>query len=156
MGYGLRDFIAEDDGTLTRVPAAKCRRWFASGEALPADRAARELRLLEVVVEMERRRVVEVRRILPVRHHVSEDGCLDMSAALRRVQKRFDILWRLDAGDASARIDQLEADANAFWWPTDVQLEALSRALLGSPTGPARIAELRAVVWRPGEASRDG
>ena len=40
MGYGLRWFVAEDDGTVTRVPAATCERWF-DGEALPAARAGR-------------------------------------------------------------------------------------------------------------------
>jgi ferric-dicitrate binding protein FerR (iron transport regulator) len=29
-GYGLRWFIAEDDGTVTRVPAATCQRWLES------------------------------------------------------------------------------------------------------------------------------
>ena len=40
MGYSLRYFVAEDDGTLTRVPAGKYRRWLIDGEALPGDRAA--------------------------------------------------------------------------------------------------------------------
>ncbi len=156
MGYGLRYFIAEDDGTLARVPAAKCHRWFADDEALPADRAGRELRLLEVVVEVDRRRVLDVLRILPVRYQAREDGRLDVSAAMRLAMKRLDILWRLDAGDASAQIDQLEADANSFWWPTDTQLETLGTALLGRPPGPSQAVELRAVVFRPGDASRDG
>ena len=43
-------------------------RWLADDEPVPAERAARELKLLEVVVEVERRRVVDVLRILPVRH----------------------------------------------------------------------------------------
>ena len=51
MGYGLRYFIAEDNGVLTRVPAVKCHRWLADDEAVPAERAARELKVLEVVVE---------------------------------------------------------------------------------------------------------
>ena len=156
MGYGLRYFIAEDDGSLTRVPAAKCHRWFADDEALPADRAGRELRLLEVVVEVERRRVLDVLRILPVRNQAREDGRLDVSAAMRLAMKRLDILWRLDAGDASAQIDQLEADANSFWWPTDTQLEALGTALLGRPPSWAQLLELRAVVFRPGNESRNG
>lgn len=153
MGHGLRSFSAEDDSTLTRVPAVKCGRWFDGDEVLPADWAGRELRLLEVVVEVERRRVVDVLRILPVRHQVGEGGRLDMSAAMRRAQKRLGILWRLDAGDASARIDQLEADANSFWWPTDRQLEALGTALLGRPPDPAQCVELRAVLFRLGDAS---
>ena|SRR5437867_8266852 len=69
MGYGLRWFIAEDDGTVTRVPAATCERWF-DGEALPAARAGRDLKLLEVVVDVDRHHVVGVLRILPFRQGV--------------------------------------------------------------------------------------
>ena len=53
MGYRLRYFIAEDDGGLTRVPTARCHRWFSDDEALPPGRAAQELRLLEVVVNVD-------------------------------------------------------------------------------------------------------
>lgn len=155
MGYGLRYFIAEDNGMLTRVPAVKYHRWLADDETVPLERAARDLKLLEVVVEVERWRVVDVLRILPVRHQADENGHLDAGAAMRRAQKRADLLWRLDAGDASAQIDQLEADANSFWWPTDLQLEALGTALFGRPPRPAH-AELRAVVFRPGDAAREG
>jgi hypothetical protein len=45
MGYSLRYFIAEDDGTLTRAPTAKYHRW-VDGEPLPPARAGQELRLL--------------------------------------------------------------------------------------------------------------
>jgi hypothetical protein len=44
MGYGLRYFIAEDNEMLTRVPAVTYHRWLADDEAVPAERAARELR----------------------------------------------------------------------------------------------------------------
>ncbi len=155
MGYGLRYFIAEDDGRLTRVPAVRYHRWSVDDEALPAARAGRELRVLEVAVEVERHRVVDVLRILPVRHWAGEDRRLDVSAAMRLALKRLDIRWRVEAGDASAQIDQLEADANWFWWPTDVQLEALGAALLGRPPNPVQLVELRAVVFRPGAAGHE-
>ena len=64
------------------------RRWLADDEAVPAERAAPELKLLEVVVEVERRPVVDVLRIVPVRHQADENGHLDASAAMRRAQKR--------------------------------------------------------------------
>ena len=156
MGYSLRCFIAEDDGTLTRVPAAKYHRWFSGGEALPADRAGRELKLLEVVAEMDRHRVVDVLRILPFRHRVGADGRLDASAATRLAVKRLDISWRVGAGDVGAQIEELEADANHFWSLTDAQLTVLGALLLRRPPGPARLAELRAVVVSPGGALRDG
>lgn len=155
VGYSLRYFIADDDGGLTRVPATKYHRWFLDGEALPPGRGGRELRLLEVVVDVDRHRVVDVIRILPVRHHLREDGRLDASTAMRLALKRLDILGRVRAGDPSAQIEQLEADANYFWLPTDAQLEALGPVLLKRPLGPAQFAELRATVFQPGDALRD-
>ncbi len=67
------------------MPTVKYQRWFSEGEALPADRAGRDLRLLEAVVEMDRHRVVHVLRILPVRHGVREDGRLAGKAGARSV-----------------------------------------------------------------------
>jgi hypothetical protein len=154
MGYSLRYFIAEEDGTLTRVPAARCQRWFSRDEALPAH-AGQELRLLEVVVDVDRRRVTDVLRILPVRHQVQEDGRLDASGAMRRALKRLEIAERVDAGDREAQIEELEADANHFWWPADAQLEALGMALLKARPGRAQLLELRDRVCRPGGASHD-
>ena len=155
MGYRLRYFIAEDDGRLTRVTAVKYHRWSVDDEALPAARAGRELRFLEVAVEVERHRVVDVLRILPVRHWAREDRRLDVSAAMRLALKRLDIRWRVEAGDPSAHIDQLEADANWFWWPADARLEALGAALLGRSPSPAQLVALRAVVFRPGDARHE-
>jgi len=150
MGYRLRYFIAEDDGGLTRVPTARCHRWFSDDEALPPGRAGQELRLLEVV-DVDRRRVMNVLRVLPVRHRVREDGRLDASAAMRLALKRLDILDRARAGDPRTQIEELEADANYFWWPTDAQLEALGTMLLERPSSPTQLAELRATVFKPGE-----
>lgn len=156
MGSSLRYFIVEDDGTLTRVPIAKYQRWFFDDEALPANRAGRELRLLEVAVVMDHHRVVDVLRILPVRHRVRENGRLDARSAMRLALKRLDILGRVRAGDAWAQIEQLEADANYFWLPTDAQLRALGAVLLEGSPSPSQCAELRAAVFRPGDALRDG
>ena len=155
MGYSLRYFIAEDDGSLTRVPTAKCHRWFPDGEALPPGRAGHELRLLEVLVDVDHHRVTDVLRILPVRHRVREDGRLDASTAMRLALKRLDILDRARAGDAGAQIEELEADANYFWWPTDAQLTALGTVLLKRPPSPTLLEEMRAAVFTPGDAERD-
>ena len=154
MGYGLRWFIAEDDGTVTRVPAATCGRWF-DGEALPAARAGRDLKLLEVVVDVDRHHVVGVLRILPFRQGVREDGRLDVSAATRLAMKRVDLLGPVDPGDAVAQIERLEADANYFWWPTDGQLRALGTALLKRPPPSLQLVDLRAAVVTPGRALPD-
>ncbi len=155
MGYSLRYFIAEDDGMLTRVPVARFHRWFANDEALPAARAGRELKLLEVVVEVDHHRVVDVLRILPFRGQVREDGRLDASAGMRLAFKRLDVLERVRTGDTLAQIEQLEADANYFWWPTDVQIRGLGVALLKRVPTAAELAEMLGVVWRPGDAPRE-
>ena len=57
MGLSVRYFVVEDDRTVTRVPRARYQRWFFENEALPANRAARELRFLAGVVEMDHHRV---------------------------------------------------------------------------------------------------
>jgi len=46
-----------------------------------------------------------------------------------------------------AVIEQLEADANYFWLPTDRELEGLGTARLKRRPGPAELAELRAAVF---------
>jgi hypothetical protein len=150
VGYRLRYFVAEEDGTLTRVPAARYHRWVSQGEALPAERAGQELKLLEVVVDVDRRRVVDVLRILPVRHWVRKDGRLDARAMLQGALKRLDILERVRAGDPLAQIEELETDANHFWLPTEPQLQAVGTALLERRPSAAQLAELWAVVFRPG------
>ena len=70
------------------MPAVTCHRWLADAEAEPAEQRRVKLKLLEVVVEVERRRVVDVLCILPIRHQADENGHLDASAAIRRAQKR--------------------------------------------------------------------
>ena len=103
-------------------------------------------------MDVDRHSVMDVLRILPVRHRVRENGRLDASAAMRLALKRLDILGRVRAGDPWVQIAQLEADANYFWSPTDVRLKALGTALLKRPPSPAQFGELRAVVFRPGDA----
>jgi hypothetical protein len=155
MGYRLRYFVAEEDGQLTRIPTARCDRWFSDEEALPPERAGLELKLLEVVVNVDRHYVMNVVRVLPVRHRVRHDRTLDTSMAIRLALKRLDILDRARAGDPEALIEELEADANHFWWPTDAQLMAMGTALLRRPASPTLCAELRALVFKPGDARQD-
>jgi len=86
---------------------------------------------------------------------VRADGRLDASTAMRLALKRLDILDRARAGDPRAQIEELEADANYFWWPTDAQLTALGTALLKRPPSPTQFAELRAAVFTSGDAERN-
>src|SRR5688500_5737320 len=108
MGYGLRYFIAADDGALTRVPTARYHRWFSEDEPLTLDRVGRELKVLEAVVEVDHDRVVDVLRILPVRNQVREEGRLDASTAMRAALERLEIFERACAGDPRAQIEELE------------------------------------------------
>jgi hypothetical protein len=119
-------------------------RWFIAG-----------LKLLEVVVNVDRHHMVGVLRILPFQQGVREDGRLDVSAATRLAMKRVDLLGPVDLGDAAAQIERLEADANYFWWPTDGQLRALGTALLKRPQTSLRLVDLRAAVVTPGKVLRD-
>jgi hypothetical protein len=155
MGLRVRYFVAEYDGTVRRVARSRYQRWFSKDEALPANRVGSELRFLEVVVEMDHHRVEDVLHILPFRHWVRGDGKLDASAAMQLAVKRFDLLEPGSGADAQALIEQLQADANYFWLPTDRELEGLGTALLKRRPGPAELAELRAVVFRPVSGPND-
>lgn len=83
MGLRVRYFVAEPDGTVTRVARSRYQRWFSKDEVLPANRVGSELRFLEVVVEMDHHRVEDVLHILPFRHWVRGDGRLDAGAAMQ-------------------------------------------------------------------------
>jgi len=69
-----------------------------------------------------------------------------VSAATRLAMKRVDLLGPVDLGDAAAQIEQLEADANYFWWLTEGQLRALGTALLKRPPTSLQLVDLRAAV----------
>lgn len=123
---------------------------------MPEERAGCELRLFEVLLEVDRRSVFEVLRILPFRQLVRDDGRLDVDAAMRLAFKRLDILGKDHAFDTRVQIEQLEVDANSFWWPANEHLEALGAALLGRLPSPSEVIGLRAVVFSPGDESRHG
>jgi hypothetical protein len=155
MGLSLRFFIAEEDGTLTRVPTAEYMRWFDRGQPLPPDWAGRELKLFEVVVKVERQQIEKALRILPVRQRVRRDGQLDKVAAIRLSLKRMKIIERTKKGEPGAAIEQLEVDANYFWAPTEDQLAALAAALFKQEPAQEQLAGLRAVLCTPGQALED-
>ena len=91
----------------------------------------------------------DVLHILPFRHWVRDDGKLDAGAAMPLAVKRFDLLGPGLGADAQVLIEQLEADANYFWLPTDREFAGLGTALLKRRRGPAELAELRAAVFGP-------
>jgi hypothetical protein len=93
---------------------------------------------------------VEVLRVLPFRQHVRKDGRLDASAAMQAAVNRLDLFERIRSGGAEAQIEELQADANYFWWPTDTQLETLGTAVFGRSASQTELVELRAAVCRPG------
>jgi hypothetical protein len=152
MGLSLRFFIAEDDGTVTRVPTARYDRWFQDRECLPPDRAGQELHLLEVVARVDRQRVLSVLRILPVRERVGKDGRLDSGLMMRLAFKRIEIIERVRCGEPGAAIEQLEIDANYFWAPTDRQLAELGAVLFKRPPTSDELGALCAALSTPGQA----
>ncbi|MGH7389046.1 MAG: hypothetical protein ACREM3_06245 [Candidatus Rokuibacteriota bacterium] len=79
-----------------------------------------------------------------------------MDAAMRLAFKRLDILEWDHGADARVQIEQLEVDANSFWWPANEHLEALGAALLGRLPSPSEVTGLRAAVFSPGDEPRPG
>jgi hypothetical protein len=111
----------------SRVARSRYQQWFQRRGAA-REQVGSELRFLEVVVEMDHHRVQNVLHILPFRHWVRGDGKLDARAAMQLAVKRLDLLGPGFGADAQALIEQLEADANYFWLPTDRELEASARS----------------------------
>jgi hypothetical protein len=125
MRYGLRWFIAEDDGTVSRLPATACERWF-EGEALPA-----------------------------FRQGVREDGRLDVCAATRLAMNEWISSGRSTLGTQRRRSSGSRPTRIYFWWPTDGQLRALGTALLKRPPTFFQVVDLRAAVVTSGRALPD-
>ena len=91
-------------------------RWLADDETVSAERAEPELKVLEVVVEVERRRVVDVLRILPVRHQADENGHSTPARRCggRRSESRLSMMARPGSSAApGARVEQVAPTAVA-------------------------------------------
>jgi hypothetical protein len=87
MGYSYRPFIVTDSDQLIAIPQARWGRIHDGREPLP-DHANRELRILQVVVEVARRVILRPLSVLPYRVTVNADGTLDHEAMMSRAITR--------------------------------------------------------------------
>lgn len=111
--------VDEATGELKRVPAV---RWsaFRNGQIPIAEWAGREVRAIELALEVNRRRVQRVLRVLAHRMIVSSDGLPDVDRELHRA---MEVMWA-----AHDPIRALELDANRFWVPIEAHLIRLAGA----------------------------
>lgn len=139
MALTLWYFMLDRDGELTRFPAARWDRLWKGTERL-AERAGEELKVVEVVLEVDRRAVCRVVRVVPHRVPVTLDGVLDVETLRRIALERFDFTPAVDR-DAARVIRQLELDASSFWELDDRHRVALARALDCRPDDIARASQ---------------
>jgi hypothetical protein len=139
----LRYFIADDVGELTAMPQARWHRIIQGKESLP-QYAGRDIRYIEAVVEVERRVIRRVLRVLPIRMSVQSDGYIDVDRQMRRAMERMSS--SLEPVTAEKAIRDLEIDANRFWILNESHWWKLSE-LLG-----VSVENLKAALYR---ASRD-
>jgi len=114
MGYTVWHFVVDEvKGDLKRVPAV---RWSAlwNGEIPMPEWAGPEVRAIELALEVHRRRVQRLLRVLAHRMIVRSDGLHDVERELKRTTE---VVWA-----AHDPIRELELDANRFWIQIEAQL----------------------------------
>jgi hypothetical protein len=143
MGYTVWHFVREADGRVSRVPSARLSRLWRGTERWP-ERAGQDLEVVEITLEVDRRVVRRLLRVLPIRLSVADDGRLDQEQHSRLALRRLGCVFREDRSSSLAElIGQLEADANYFWEPTSAELASLAERL--GRTHP----EVERAVYRP-------
>jgi hypothetical protein len=145
MGLSFREFMATPSGRIEKVSFAKIQRIWFKNERWP-EVAGQELKMLNVMVEVDHRKVLRVLRALPTRWRVDANGDIDRRGAQHRAAARVDayIQRRLNRPTTTdAEIARLEADANYFWEPTESEWNQVAD-LLGVP-----VADLKASQHRP-------
>ena len=120
MGYTVWHFVVDEvKGDLKRVPAV---RWAAlwNGEIPMPEWAGPEVRAIELALEVHRRRVQRLLRVLAHRMIVRSDGLHDVERELKRTTE---VVWA-----AHDPIRALELDASRFWVPIEAHLIRLAGA----------------------------
>ncbi len=126
MGLALRYFLVSSSGKLERMAAKRWHRAMKEEGALPEYRA-QNLKVLEIVVQVDRRTVTAVLRVLPFRMVVRGDGSLDVRGHGRLAMERLSRAFRT-AKDLTEQIRELELDANYCWEPEEDHWRQLSEA----------------------------
>ena len=122
------------------MPQARWLRILRGEESLP-QYAGRDIKSVEVVVEVERRVIRRVIRVLPTRITVGSDGRVDMRRTINQAMEsvRSAIFEPMTVEKA---IRDLEIDANRFWVLAESHWRRLSE-LLGVPRDDVRAALYR-------------
>jgi hypothetical protein len=142
MTIAFRFFIASETA-LTPVSQARWNRLMDGQEPVP-HRQNREVKSIEVTVEIEHRTIRRVVRVLPVRMPVDEEGRLSVAALLERAMNRLPSFTAPPTIETA--IAQLQQDASYFWplaeqhWQLmsehlELPVKVLKQALHRSPEG---------------------
>jgi hypothetical protein len=132
----LRYFIADETGGLAAMSQARSYRILSGKESL-SEYAGRDLKWVEVVVEVERRAIRRVIRVLPFRITFDTSGRVEMmrrgALALQRI---------FQPPTVESLIRDLEVDANYFWVVAESHWRKLSEVLRVS------VQDLKSALYR--------
>jgi hypothetical protein len=122
----IRYFTVDASGGLAAMSQARWHRILSRKESL-SEYAGRDLKWVEVVVEVERRSIRRVLRVLPIRTNFDSTGRADMmrrdAVALERISRSY------KPPTTENLIRQLELDANYFWVLAETHWRKLSELL---------------------------
>jgi hypothetical protein len=132
----LRYFMADETGGLAAMSQARSYRILSGKESL-SEYAGRDLKWVEVVVEVERRAIRRVIRVLPFRITFDTSGRVEMmrrgALALQRIFQPTTV---------ESLIRDLELDANYFWVVAESHWRKLSEVLRVS------VQDLKSALYR--------
>jgi hypothetical protein len=129
MELALWNFVADANGELHLLPFTRMMRLWQGTHSL-SERAGKELKLVQVALEVNRGAIRRVLSVVPRRIAVRPDGTLDTAAAMRQVMEELAERLTPARPDTPERaIRRLERDANRFWDLDRAHTEALACAL---------------------------
>jgi hypothetical protein len=141
LGTATRHFIADERGGLSKLSKVRWEGAFFRNERL-LEYAGRDLKMIDVTVEVHGHHTERVLRILPTRVPILSDGRVDVEGFMKLSFRQAGLVSRRPV-DPYQQIAKLEADANYFWEMEVGHWRALSR-MLGVPT---RV--LRELIYQP-------
>ena len=141
----LRYFIADETDGLAAMSQARSYR-ILSGKGSLSEYAGRDLKWVEVVVEVERRAIRRVLRVLPFRITFDTSGRVDMMR--REALARERIAHADKPPTVESLIRDLELDANYFWVLGESHWRKLSEVLRVS------VDDLKSTLYREADDPR--
>jgi hypothetical protein len=141
----LRYFIADETGELAAMSQARSYR-ILSGKGSLSEYAGRDLKWVEVVVEVERRAIRRVLRVLPFRITFDTSGRVDMMRRDTLAMERIAHAYKPPTVESLIR--DLELDANYFWVLGESHWRKLSEVLRVS------VDDLKSTLYRAADDHR--